>query len=77
MHLIAYGRKTVCRVRRRGEEMWYVVKTIAFGICTSNVLDGLQRVAFGNREHAAKACHWLEGVASVIFWHLIARPWRS
>lgn len=52
-------------------------KTIAFGICTSNVLDGLQRVAFGNREHAAKACHWLEGVASVIFWHLIARPWRS
>lgn len=26
MHLIAYGRKTVCRVRRRGEEMWYVVQ---------------------------------------------------
>lgn len=26
MHLIAYGRKTVCRVRRRGEEMWYVLQ---------------------------------------------------
>lgn len=54
-------------------------KTIAFGICTSNVVYGLQRVAFGNREHAAKACHWLEGggVASIIFGHLTARPWRS
>lgn len=26
MHLFAHGRKPVCRVRRRGEEMWYVVQ---------------------------------------------------